>query len=893
MRKINVYNKFKNLDKSRIKFLISPIIVLFLITIVYFINDVYPFGKNTLVNGDFGKAYLPIYYYMYDLFNGNESIFINFKVGLGTDMYDLISIYGILSPVNWLLTLTSRSNIPNFMSYLFVIRLCLLSVTSFFMFDKVYKKLNIYWKILFSVLYAFSGWVIVYHTNFVWLDNVILFPILLLGFKKIIDNGDYRLYTIILFLSIIYSFYIAYMELLFILFLSFGYLVFLCKEEDKKMFIYKLGIGTILTLGLALVFVLPTIVRIFNSVRASIDFGKYLFGDMADKLMIVLFYGLPIILFMIMLKSKRGNKKIRRFYLYLFIIFLVGVIFNPINLMWHTGSYAEFPYRYSFIVVMVLYLGALYYLQFNESLQFKKSKNYYIYIFLIFIFLIYLFTKHIPVSAASDPSLRLGSYEVMFNALLISILGLFLVYSILLLRNVYLKYSLLVLFLGVCCIGWSLSYIGISSPELSKESTNYSFNIGNNLYNFLKDDINEEIRYKNLNVDMIENYGFILSKSTISNWHMNDSNSSDSLDNLGYATPFTSTTDRGGTLFTDNLLGINRYISNEELDSRVYNLIDNDNNVNLYELNSFLGYGLVFDSFNYDEGEDNLLNYQNEIYQKLFNKEDSILEDIDFEFLVDSNSAYLEENDICAKEDTEFSFYLTVSELSELYFDYDSIIYVGKDKKKYKGMDKLFQINYIKVNDGFIYNSNVNDSFNKKFISSSGIVDLGAYEDKKIKVTMSLYKDFCIKDFEFSKINIKKMNDLIIEYKSNVEVNFDKNKLFAEVNAEGNNKNLFLPINYSSNYNCEVNGKKVKIEKILDNFVSIPLSDGANKVVLTYYPSYLKESGIISIISLLLLLIFVKFKFVPNSIILKIFNCCYYLVFLGVFFYIYVYGFIN
>ena len=188
---------------------------------IYILNNVYPFGSNTLSNGDMGKAYTPIYYYMWDLFNGRANLFINFKVGMGTNMYDLTSIYGILSPFSWLVVFTERSNIPNFLSYLLVLKLCLISVTSFILFDKCYKKLDLFWKVLFSVIYAFSGWVIVYHTNFVWLDNVALFPLLILGMKRIIDNGDYKLYTIILFLSLCYSYYISYMEILFVIFSSF------------------------------------------------------------------------------------------------------------------------------------------------------------------------------------------------------------------------------------------------------------------------------------------------------------------------------------------------------------------------------------------------------------------------------------------------------------------------------------------------------------------------------------------------------------------------------------------------------------------------------------------------------------------------------------------------
>ena len=86
-----------------------------------------------------------------------------------------------------------------------------------------------------------------------------------------------------------------------------------------------------------------------------------------------------------MLKSKLTNKKIRNLFIYLFAIMFSGILFNQINSMWHTGSYNMFPYRYGFISIMVLYLGVLYYLEFNSKLQFSIEKNNYFYIVFVFL----------------------------------------------------------------------------------------------------------------------------------------------------------------------------------------------------------------------------------------------------------------------------------------------------------------------------------------------------------------------------------------------------------------------------------------------------------------------------------------------------------------------------
>ena len=289
-----------NFIKNNYKYFISPLIVLILLIIVFILNQVYPFGSSTISNGDMGKAYTPIYYYMWDVFHGNANFFINFKVGMGTNMYDLTSIYGIFSPFSWIISLTERSNIPNFMSYLLIMKVCCISITSFILFDKCYKNLDLFWKIFFSVIYALSGWVIVYHTNFVWLDNVILFPLLILGMKKIVVKGDYRLYSVILFLSLSLSYYISYMEILFVIFAFFGYLVFLGNKDDRKKIIFNLGMGTMFSMGGSLVFWGPVVAQSFSSIRYNLVQEVLLFSATVDKLMIVIFYAFPIILFILL-----------------------------------------------------------------------------------------------------------------------------------------------------------------------------------------------------------------------------------------------------------------------------------------------------------------------------------------------------------------------------------------------------------------------------------------------------------------------------------------------------------------------------------------------------------------------------------------------------------------
>ena len=196
-------------------------------------------------------------------------------------------------------------------------------------------------------------------------------------------------------------------------------------------------------------------------------------------------------------------------------------------------------------------------------------------------------------------------------------------------------------------------------------------------------------------------------------------------------------------------------------------------------------------------------------------------------------------NDICSNtSNNELKFYIPIKDKINFYFYYDSLFYKSKD-------GNVALINYIKVNDKKIYNSLVNNEKNEKFFDINGFINLGLYKNETIEITISLSKNVCIENFKFVGLDINKLNNFINGYKSNVIIRQDNNKLIVNVNSDSDDKSLFLPLNYLNGYECELNGRKVSINKVLDNFVSINLDKGNNKIILTYYPPYFKISSVI------------------------------------------------
>ena len=241
----------ESIKKTWIKyktFLVSPAISILILLTIYAIKGIYPFGTMTIANGDLGQSYMPFYNFLYDIVYNGKNIFYDYTLGMGSNMYGGFLADGLFNPSSFIVLLGSRENIPYMLSFVLMIKIAFISLTSYILFNKLYKK-NTYYNIVFSILYAFSGYVLMYNTNIMWLDVVGMFPLFILSIKYMFETSKIHWYVILLALILIFNYNLAYMILLFIIFIIPIYIVIgLPKEERKKGTIKVWGyfIGSIL-----------------------------------------------------------------------------------------------------------------------------------------------------------------------------------------------------------------------------------------------------------------------------------------------------------------------------------------------------------------------------------------------------------------------------------------------------------------------------------------------------------------------------------------------------------------------------------------------------------------------------------------------------------------------
>ncbi len=839
--------------------ILSPIIAIIILCFIYSIKGIYPFGENSIIWGDLGQGTVKLYYHMYDVLHGTKSFFYNFNISSGANMYGTSTFMGLLSPISWIIALFKREEIVHAISYLLIIRCALSAFTASIFFKKIFKSMALHINVGLSLMYAFSAYNLTQYTNMMWLDIVIWFPLLVLSAKIMLDKHILRWYIIMLSICLISCFYIGFMVLLFIFFSSITYIYcYLSYCKMKRAFsVFYLIVGTVASLFISAFVIIPSYIQIKDSSRSQSFNYKSIIGVFEGptqyKLLFFIFTALPVVMLIILIHMYNKHK---RFVWFIFLSLFCTVIqafVESINLMWHTGSYNAFPYRYAFIPIFLMLIACGYILV-NENKPivpklFNNDKHLYnlLFLTLIIIPVIYamlLINKHFTDINKSIDSLFMNDFFISRFLLV------FLLFAISYRMLLFLQRSKLfpVVFLSVIIvelIAHSIIFIGIPTENVGIEKKDVYFQIEEAVK--LENDNDPITRIKDRDRLMSDNYPLVLDRPSISGWmHIISPEEQNSLNKLGYTSLFTRTIDTGGTIFSDTLLGIGRVISRLNMDKAVATLVKDSSvptenkdfyeDIHIYDYNHKLPFCKVIPNtvkqFNIENSASAIAN-QNNLYSSITCEKKPLI-----------NVA-----NVVKVENNNSIFYVDVESESMLYLDA-------------MGYKKAFNIF---VNDEALTLPFLSNRENKFYPQGwqNGLVELGVFKNQTVKVALSE------PDINFSKsiycLNLSDYERYINKIKeSNATISY--NGRFMNVKAISNKDDecVFLPITYDKGWKCILNGKSAPVYKAAGYFMMVELNKGENNLKFTFMPSYFMPSLLISIGTLLAIAaIYVKNKINP------------------------------
>ena len=174
-------------------------------------NCILPFGETTLLFSDLDSQYIEFMAEYRRILLGEGSLFYSWNAGLGMNFLALTAYY-LASPFNFLLVLFSENRLPLAVSLITTLKLSCAGA-AFSRFLQVRFRKTGLWIPLFSACYALNGWALSYAFNIMWLDALILLPLLCAGIEKLLRGERCGMAVLIpLFaLSFISQFYMAFM----------------------------------------------------------------------------------------------------------------------------------------------------------------------------------------------------------------------------------------------------------------------------------------------------------------------------------------------------------------------------------------------------------------------------------------------------------------------------------------------------------------------------------------------------------------------------------------------------------------------------------------------------------------------------------------------------------
>lgn len=379
---------------------LGPIITLVILLVLYAIADIFPFGTNSSAFSDAVGQYVPMLAELSRKIKEGSSLFFTWHTGRGSNFLAIISYY-LASPLNLIVFLFKESDIDNAFSVITLLKPVLMALTFGVYLKHTYKK-NDLSIVIFSILWAFSGFIIASFVFISWMDSIIYLPLVILGLKKLMDGESGWFYALFLGLAIISNFYIGWMICIFCVI----YFVYLFLADDEVFYegvttnsdatddedgtvnifdviknsyllktIFRFACSSLLAGAISAILALPTVSALQQTLKGTIHNDSALvntniwgllashvipFKDIYDTLgtneCIFAFCGIMTVILCTAYFFAKGISTRKKFAnAFLIIVFWASMWIYPIDFIWHGfGEPAGIMYRFAFLYSFVL-----------------------------------------------------------------------------------------------------------------------------------------------------------------------------------------------------------------------------------------------------------------------------------------------------------------------------------------------------------------------------------------------------------------------------------------------------------------------------------------------------------------------------------------------------------
>ena len=375
----NIYSKMNEKQKREMAFLLLCFAVPVLMMLISFIKmGIRPFGDNSLLGMDLWSQYFPMLRHQYESRWDLAVDLFSWDGAMGIDTF-VQNAYYCNSPFNFLLLLSPLKYLIDALDYLILFKFGLAGLNFAVYCRYRFGKVDLY-TVACASAYALCSYGLAFISQVMWFDAVLFFPLILMGFERLMKEKKPFFYCIILAITIYSGFYISFSICLFLIIYFFIYAI-----ENVKTFHFKgiitgglrFSLFSLLAGGLAAFVLLPVYFGLGRTIASDIPapstaelyntLWEYL-SSLFPATPVSLQYDVPNIysgcFVLILLPLFLMNKKIpllrKILYSVLVVFFYFSMNLNYLDYLWHGFHFpnqlpGRWTFIFSFIVLVMCY----------------------------------------------------------------------------------------------------------------------------------------------------------------------------------------------------------------------------------------------------------------------------------------------------------------------------------------------------------------------------------------------------------------------------------------------------------------------------------------------------------------------------------------------------------
>lgn len=823
----------------------SGILAALSVMLMYITVGIYPFGELSVASGDMLNEYIPFTALRNETLLSGDSLTYSEALGLGGNLWAVL-VYNVSSPFMLFSLFIDTKNLDTFMFVMQIIKIGMAGGAFAYFYTEKFKHKDASVAV-FSVSYALMSFSVSNMLNIIWLDCIIMLPLIILGVERIMQKKSPLLYVCCMAWAMITYYYIAYMICIYIVIYYIANTVIHTQKfvflEQVKSFA-RFAAFSVLSAGISAIIIIPSVFAIssaaphiyedaldsvfsFNPLKLA---ARFLWGGnisyQNDAMPNVYCSILVTILAVLFLTCRKIPRRKRLVWSVVAAVLILSTVISYVNYAWHGFHITSgLPYRNSFLISFTLLLMACEALEYTDDMDIPKITAVTCG-FAAAIFAVYFFDSDSSANMLIVSIVMLLFYIAMFTVEYIGITG----------RNATVTLLLLLVFTEMTYSGTDIiEQINNFNMYTSKSYYSSIFDINKKLINDIKVSDSDVYRIEDENIQVLNqsiymNYGSLSYYATPNNGGMLQL-----MDALGYANDTVNKYNFNiYSPFSDSLLNLKYILSADDSERNYLTLTGISNNgKNVYQNTLVLprAFAVSEELLGWDISETNPFEVQNSLARLSTGIEKNVYEILpeqaasdeaaDGSFTIDSNS-YTAEYILPRDGDVFCFFECRKSDRIAVEF--------GEQVQMVEG-----DVSCIVPLDG----GKSGDSLKITIYGASGVqgfVSAAMLNDDALKETINILSE---NPMEFSE--------------------YDNGKVSGQIDAVEDCL-LFTSIPYDKGWNVTVNGKNAETFAVGGGLLGVKLTKGGNEIEMKYRVRGLGAGIFISSASLIFLAVYIFCK---------------------------------